>query len=325
MKKRATLALATILLGAAAGVAPGPAMAAVPGKPFTETGCDEYTDSVARLYTAGLGRETEQGGFEFWVNEYMRSRYSLYRMAMFFTQSDEFARSFGQPSNREFVEIMYRNVLDREGEMGGIDFWTSELDSGRRDRATILLNFAESPENIQRSRTTQPALGPFNVGQPQHGFWNCHNTKPGQPTIAQQNAIGRAESYLRFTSFSRTSLIDQLEYEKFETSDAAYAVDSLDIDFHTQAVLKAASYLEFAPFSRLGLIDQLEYEGFTTDQAVHGTDSQGTDYYKQAELQAAQYLEIIAFSCLGLIDQLKFEKFTNAEAVHGANSTGLCG
>lgn len=321
--KRATLVLTAILLAAAGLGTTSPVTAAVPGKPFTETGCDEYTDSVARLYTAGLGREAEQGGFEFWVAEYMASRYSLFRMAVFFTQSPEFVQSYGDPTNREFVEIMYRNVLGREGEAVGVDFWTGELDAGRRNRATILLNFAESPENIHRSGTAQPALGPFNSGQPA-GFWNCHNTNPGQPTIAQQNAIERAADYLAFTSFSRSALIDQLEFEKYGTEDAIYAVDSLTIDFDAQAVLKAAQYLEFTAFSRLGLIDQLEFEGFTTAQAVHGADAQGTDYFEQAEQKAAQYLEFSSFSCQGLINQLEFEEFTAAEAIHGANSTGVC-
>lgn len=322
--RRATIVLAMAFLSVTVLIAPFPASAAVPGKPFTETGCDEYTDSVARLYTAGLGREAEQGGFEFWVAEYMASRYSLYRMAVFFTQSPEFAQSYGDPTNREFVKIMYRNVLGREGEAGGVDFWTGELDEGRRNRATVLLNFAESPENVDRSGTTQPALGPFNAGQPE-GFWNCHNTNPGQPTIAQQNAIDRAEDYLAFTSFSRTGLIDQLEFEKYTTADATYAVDSLNVDYNAQAVVKAASYLEFSAFSRLGLIGQMEFSGFTTEQAIHGVDAQGTDYFVQAELKAASYLEFRSFSCQGLIDQLEFSEFTTAEATHGANSTGVCG
>ena len=42
-------------------------------------------------------------------------------------------------------------------------------------------------------------------------------------TISTWNAVEEAESYLEYSSFSRSGLIDQLEYEGFSTSDANYA------------------------------------------------------------------------------------------------------
>ncbi len=161
--------------------------AAVPGKPFTETGCEEYSDSVARLYTAGLGRQPEQGGFEWWLTEYSAGRWSLTAAAEFFTQSTEFQVSYGALDDRGFVQQLYRNVLGREGEVGGVDFWTDELTRGS-SRGTVLLRFAESPENIVNSGTTQPALGEFNNGLA--GAWTCAvagpTTAPAEPTVNQQ-------------------------------------------------------------------------------------------------------------------------------------------
>ncbi|WP_328292587.1 Ltp family lipoprotein [Kineococcus sp. NBC_00420] len=95
------------------------------------------------------------------------------------------------------------------------------------------------------------------------------------PTVSQQNAVKKAKSYLDFTSFSRSGLIGQLEYEGFSTADATYGVDHVTVDWYDQAKKKAASYLQFSSFSRQGLIDQLEYEGFTHDQAVYGVNSTG--------------------------------------------------
>lgn len=82
-------------------------------------------------------------------------------------------------------------------------------------------------------------------------------------------------SYLDFSSFSYTGLIDQLEYEKFTTEQATYAVDNCGADWNAQAVECAKSYLDFSSFSREGLIDQLEYEGFTHEQAVYGAEQNG--------------------------------------------------
>ena len=39
-------------------------------------------------------------------------------------------------------------------------------------------------------------------------------------TVAQSNAKKSATSYLKYSAFSRTGLIDQLEFEGFSTADA---------------------------------------------------------------------------------------------------------
>jgi hypothetical protein len=106
---------------------------------------------------------------------------------------------------------------------------------------------------------------------------------PEQPsgTVAQQNAIRSAESYLEMSGFSRAGLIKQLssEYgEGFSVEDATYAVDHITVDWNAEAVESAQSYLEMSGFSRAGLIDQLssEYgEQFTPEQAAYAADQVG--------------------------------------------------
>ena len=87
-----------------------------------------------------------------------------------------------------------------------------------------------------------------------------------------KNALRSAESYLSFSSFSYTGLIDQLKYEGYTQEEATYAADNCGADWNEQAVESAKSYLSLMAFSRSGLIEQLEYEGFTHDQAVYGVD-----------------------------------------------------
>lgn len=94
-------------------------------------------------------------------------------------------------------------------------------------------------------------------------------------TVSQQNALESAESYLNYTAFSRQGLIDQLEFEKFSTADATWAVDQLTTDWNEQAALSAQSYLDYSSFSRQGLIDQLIFENFTPEQATYGVNQVG--------------------------------------------------
>ncbi len=96
-----------------------------------------------------------------------------------------------------------------------------------------------------------------------------------EETIGETNAVSKAQDYLDYTSFSRSGLIDQLEYEGFTTDESTYAVDKLNVDWNEQAAGKAKDYLDYTSFSRSGLIDQLEYEGFTYDQAVYGVTQNG--------------------------------------------------
>lgn len=93
--------------------------------------------------------------------------------------------------------------------------------------------------------------------------------------MAQQQAVGKAESYLEFTAFSRKGLIKQLEFEGFSPTDATFAVDHVTVDWNDQAAKKAKSYLEMSSFSRSGLIAQLKFEGFTDTQAKFGVKSVG--------------------------------------------------
>ena len=99
-------------------------------------------------------------------------------------------------------------------------------------------------------------------------------TKAPVPTITsgERNALKKAESYLKYSAFSKKGLIDQLKFEGFSTEESTYAVNNVDVDWMEQAVLKAESYLKYSSFSKKGLIDQLKFEGFTTEQATYGAN-----------------------------------------------------
>ena len=94
-------------------------------------------------------------------------------------------------------------------------------------------------------------------------------------TLGEINAALKAKSYLRTMPFSRTGLIEQLEYEGFTHQEAVYGVAQSGADWNEQAALKAKSYLRTMPFSRTGLIEQLEYEGFTRQEAEYGVRAVG--------------------------------------------------
>lgn len=101
------------------------------------------------------------------------------------------------------------------------------------------------------------------------------NSSSVQLTMGQSNALRSAKSYLDYTAFSYSGLIEQLEYEGFSTEDATFAADNCGADWNEQAAKMAQSYIEYSSFSRQGLIDQLKYEGFSSEQAEYGVSAIG--------------------------------------------------
>jgi len=96
-------------------------------------------------------------------------------------------------------------------------------------------------------------------------------------TPSQDNAIEKAQSYLRSGAFSRKGLIEQLEYNKYSPADATFAVEHIEatggVDWNEQALKKAQSYLRSGSFSLGSLTDQLEYNGFTPTEAQYGANT----------------------------------------------------
>jgi len=93
--------------------------------------------------------------------------------------------------------------------------------------------------------------------------------------LALANAKRMARQYIAYSAFSRTGLIEQLEYEGFSNSISTKAVDSLKLNWNKQAGKMAKSYLKYSAFSRDGLLEQLVYEGFTQSQAEAGLKAVG--------------------------------------------------
>jgi hypothetical protein len=119
--------------------------------------------------------------------------------------------------------------------------------------------------------STTPSKG----GITEQGSTVTLSVEPPKPklTLAQENALEQAQSYLDFSSFSRQGLIDQMSSEfgsGYPVDVASWAVDYLNPDWNAEAVEAAESYLEFSSFSRDGLYEQLTSEygsHFTPEQA----------------------------------------------------------
>lgn len=98
-----------------------------------------------RLYQAAFDRTPDAGGLGYQMHQ-LDLGYSLAQVASAFIASPEFQTKYGNVNNEQFVTLLYRNVLDREPDAGGLQYHLNDLAHGVT-RAQILSNFSESPEN----------------------------------------------------------------------------------------------------------------------------------------------------------------------------------
>lgn len=101
-----------------------------------------------RLYQAAFDRAPDSSGFGHWLGR-MDAGDSLERIAGYFVASKEFIDLTGAAaSDRDFVAALYDNVLHRQPDAAGLDFWVGVLGRGALDRSELLVEFSESPENV---------------------------------------------------------------------------------------------------------------------------------------------------------------------------------
>jgi hypothetical protein len=106
---------------------------------------DDQAAFVARMYDSTLDRLPDAPGLIGWVNA-MKDGMTGHQVADGFTGSPEFQQKYGSLDDTAFVQQLYRNVLDREGEASGVEGWKGALGTGM-SRADVVLGFSESPEH----------------------------------------------------------------------------------------------------------------------------------------------------------------------------------
>jgi len=100
-----------------------------------------------RLYKAAFNRLPDINGLAFWENQ-LSSGVALLDIARAFIDSAEFKSKYGSAvTNSDFIKLLYLNVLGREADTAGLEFWVTNLNSGNSTKESTLVGFSESQEN----------------------------------------------------------------------------------------------------------------------------------------------------------------------------------
>jgi len=106
-----------------------------------------------RLYCAFFLRTPDPAGEAYWQDQYREQNVNLGPIAGVFASGDEFSNTYGSLSDREFVELIYKNVLGRAlplEEVAGPNYWTSLLGRRALTRGDVMVGFSEAQEYKNR-------------------------------------------------------------------------------------------------------------------------------------------------------------------------------
>ncbi len=177
------------------------------------------TDSITRLYHAYFDRLPDENGFEFWVQAFSQDGWNLDRMSQHFSLSDEFIATYGVLDDAAFVDLVYRNVHDREPDAEGRAFWTEELATGRLSRGRLMVFFSQSEEFVTSTGTVLPLAG-YLGWYPEGTRWSCGS---GPATVRMQDGISYSDIF--FENRSR----DAQRYT-ITSYDPEHARPQVDVD-----------------------------------------------------------------------------------------------
>ncbi len=101
---------------------------------------------VLRLYWTFFDRRPDAGGALFWLDQYERCQ-SIERIAQHFNASAEFVDTYGDLDDAAFVDLVYRNTLDRAPDAAGAEYWLRRLQTDIT-RAELMVHFSFSDEFV---------------------------------------------------------------------------------------------------------------------------------------------------------------------------------
>lgn len=114
-----------------------------------DIGSNQNAGSLYMLYKAAFNRAPDVGGMGYWLAQVDGGKNIVTDIAKGFVNAPEFIAKYGtNPTNAFYVDQLYKNVLGRTGEAGGVAYWNQQLDKGSMTKAYVLQQFSALPEGV---------------------------------------------------------------------------------------------------------------------------------------------------------------------------------
>ena len=124
---------------------------------------------IAGLYVAFFNRAPDMNGLNYWKSRtdeilaHGKDPMVVFKeISKGFSTHPVFTSIYGNLNNKEFVEAIYRNVLGREGDSEGVNYWTSLLDGNNGvnplSRSDMVANFVNTSLTVDLTPQNFPTL-----------------------------------------------------------------------------------------------------------------------------------------------------------------------
>ena len=103
---------------------------------------------LTQIYNASFKRLPDPDGLRYCISNFSSGNDDERAVASVFLASAEFKERYGEDvSNESYVNTLYINVLGRDYDQTGYDYWLSNLNNGVKTKYELLLRFSELLEN----------------------------------------------------------------------------------------------------------------------------------------------------------------------------------
>jgi len=103
---------------------------------------------VMALYVAYYDRAPDAGGLQYWLDQ-AQGGMSLNQISAGFAAHPRFEQDYGGLTNAQIAARLYQNVLHREGDTGGLAYWSAQLQS--HPTSDVVLAFVYSALSVDLS------------------------------------------------------------------------------------------------------------------------------------------------------------------------------
>ena len=111
-----------------------------------------YRDQVQIMYVAYYGRPGDADGLDFWAGKLEGVNGDLMEIIDSFGHSMEFTERFGDLDNEELVNNIFLQLLGRDADSEGLNFYLNGLREGRYTLASIALDVANGTKRNPQGR-----------------------------------------------------------------------------------------------------------------------------------------------------------------------------
>ena len=103
---------------------------------------------LTQIYNASFKRLPDPDGLRYCISNFSSGNDDERAVASSFLASAEFKERYGEDvSNESYVNALYINVLGRDYDQTGYDYWLSNLNNGVETKYELLWGFSKSLEN----------------------------------------------------------------------------------------------------------------------------------------------------------------------------------